>query len=107
MNDLLAKFGYSHRWVETGVLTKAFFELQLKDHNETGHEGWEHYRYGAFINWFKSHGAFTDQQIRDIAELINSDNDKPMAKSFAQELINSGKLTDIQIAKLKMLVSFA
>ncbi|WP_127560382.1 hypothetical protein [Saccharospirillum alexandrii] len=88
-------------------MTTSFFELQLKDYNETGHEGWEHYRYGAFINWLKAHQTFTDQQIEEVAELINDDNDKPMAKGFAKELINSGKLTELQIIKLKILASLS
>ena len=100
MESELNKVGYSVQWINLGILDQEFFKSQIEKQRESDHEGWEHYRYGAYLNWERMNDSFTDKSIHNITTIVSQDSDQPMARSFLKELMASGKLTNHQVEKL-------
>lgn len=68
---------------------------EVEDHQTTGHTGWEHYRFGAFIRWIKSRNSASEAQINCFLELSLTD-DPLMGQSAAIELLKAAWITDGQ-----------
>lgn len=83
----MEKLGYSQKWLEYGILDKEMFLKQLEDFKDTGHSGFEHYRYGAFIHWLKSRKSATNKEITNYIDLALSDEDQAMGESAIVELL--------------------
>lgn len=99
-HSLLKKFGYSTKWVEYQFLEEKYFSTQVEDQENSGHEGYEHYRYGAFINWLKNRDSASDQEIEQFLDLSLSDTDIVMGGSAAIELLKCHWITDSQFEKV-------
>ena len=98
--DLL-KFGYTKKWLDYGMLTEEFFNEQKADQIQTGHMGWEHYRYGAFTHWLQSNSLATTIEISNFIELAEEDKDKNMGNSAILMLLETTWLTNEQFNIVK------
>ncbi|WP_432453759.1 hypothetical protein ACRRS0_22550 [Agarivorans sp. QJM3NY_29] len=82
------------------MLEEQYFSSQVKDQESSGHEGYEHYRYGAFIHWLRTRDSATDQEIAQFLELTLNDTDVVMGGSAAIELLKCQWITDAQFEKV-------
>jgi hypothetical protein len=95
-STFLSTFGYSQKWLECEILAEDYFNAQIEDHQTTGHTGWEHYRFGAFIHWIKNRNSATNAQINYLVELSLTDDDPLMGQSAKIELLKATWITDGQ-----------
>ena len=101
MEKDLLKFGYTQKWLDYGILTKEFFKEQIADQNQSGHTGWEHYRFGAFTHWLQSNASAKTIEVANFIELAEADNDCSMANSAILALLEINWLSNEQFELVK------
>ncbi|AXE17806.1 hypothetical protein DR864_08690 [Runella rosea] len=96
IQDKLLRLGYSQLWLDNGILTIDSLNQQMKELELGEDDNIEHYRYQTFINYFASQAFFDNHSLKQILEILQSDNDKTMAGSATVGLLRKSSLTDEQ-----------
>ena len=97
IEDYLEKFGYTELWLSSGILDIEMFEKQIEDHIKTGHDCFEHYRYGTFSSWVTGRESATNQEVLNFLKLALEDSDSLMGGSaITHNLLKAKWLTDQQ-----------
>lgn len=105
IQDKLSRFGYSQVWLEIGLLTKEQLEQQISQLDSGEDDNIEHYRYRTLIDYFNQQNSFEDLTLRQILQLLQSDDDKQMAASSALNLLKKSVLNDQQFETVAGFVS--
>ncbi|MNJ91935.1 hypothetical protein D3C87_95900 [compost metagenome] len=92
----LEKLGYTHLWLESGVLTEEQLleQEQLFDRGED--QNTEHYRYATLSLYLQGKEALSTFELEHFLELLENDPNTYMAGSAAIAVFNLVELTDEQ-----------
>jgi len=106
----LEKLAYDTRWIIYKYLTieelnnqYLLFSKAVADPKSTeaekGYQHTEHLRFQQFNKIAKEYNEFTNQQLEEIMELVETDSDKIMAENFYHNIVSNKKVTAKQIEK--------
>ncbi|MDR3324270.1 MAG: hypothetical protein LBS89_08730 [Zoogloeaceae bacterium] len=99
-DEKLAPLGYTRRWAERGLLPPPdFLEEQLRLFAQGDDKSTEHYRYGAYLHYLRTHKTLTDAELDNYLDVARHDQDMMMASSAMVDLFGQ-KLSDAQFEKL-------
>jgi Rps23 Pro-64 3,4-dihydroxylase Tpa1-like proline 4-hydroxylase len=102
LNDLdikIRQLGYTQEWIESGIINEQQLLDQIDELNKSDDKNAEHYRWNAYIQYLKSKTNLSDQEIRNIINLHDSD-ECDLSVSRIIELLNSNLLNNEQVNEL-------
>jgi hypothetical protein len=100
LNDQLLKLGYSHKWLEFGLLTMELLHTQIITYEQDADENTEHYRYATFRNFLATKETLTVPEFDNYITLALSDEATTMAGAAMIDLFTKVNLTEVQFEKL-------
>ena len=81
---------FTRPWFELGIVDDAWVALAIREYRESDDQGDEHYRYGAFMTFFRRRkDALVAGECRALFELAVDDPDPEMGTSMILELLDA------------------
>ena len=88
--EIRDRLRFTPRWFDLGIVDDAWVALAVRDYRESDDHGDEHYRYGAFVAFFRRRkAALLAGECRALFELAASDPDAEMGTSMILDLLNA------------------
>jgi hypothetical protein len=103
VKEKLELLQYTPQWPIWGFMDAAFLEQQLQAFEQDGRNCPEHYRYTAFRRWLQNRQTYTDVEIKQFLELVESDPDQFMALAAGVDLLRQ---PGIQAQQFDAIASF-
>ena len=95
--DMIKFLDYTQGWFDLGIVDEEYVRSQFKEFQASEDKDQEHYRYRAYIKFFKRKRSLTDDEIDKIFSLKDDDPDQcDMKGVWIGELIRNPILTDKQ-----------
>ena len=100
LENQLAKLGYTHLWLDYGILTLKYLLAQEQEFDHGDDKYPEHYRYRALRDYLISKNKLSDIEFDNYLKLTLLDEDPVMAGSAAVDLFRMIDLSELQFQKL-------
>jgi len=94
---------YTPQWLIWGFMDASLLEAQWQAFEQDGRNCPEHYRYAAFRRWLQNRQTYTDTEIKQFLELVESDPDQFMALAAGVDLLRQ---PGIQAQQFDAIASF-
>lgn len=98
--DLAAELGYDPRWIDYGILSAEELEAQVELFRRSSDKHTEHYRWRAFVEFFKRTDTLSDDRIERFLRINTTSADDILREPQLHALIRFQGLTDTQIRSL-------
>jgi hypothetical protein len=102
LDSALNTLKFDRRWLDFGFIDADFLLESIQRYETSDDQHSEHYRYGAFRHYLKTHPTLTDQNLESYIMLVDIDPDPIMATSALRDLVQRGTLTHEQVTRLTL-----
>ncbi|RUS67193.1 hypothetical protein CUZ56_01134 [Saezia sanguinis] len=103
VKEKLELLQYTPQWLIWGFMDASLLEAQWQAFEQDGRNSPEHYRYTAFRRWLQNRQTYTDAEIKQFLELVESDPDQFMALAAGVDLLRQ---PGIQAQQFDAIASF-